>query len=49
MTGGWAISSAAIGYLMSFLFDRTGSYDLLFAIGAVSLLFAMALAAFARK
>lgn len=49
MTGGWAISSATVGYLLSFLFDRTGSYDLLFAIGAVSLLFAMALAAFARK
>ena len=49
MTGGWAISSAAIGYLMSFLFDRTASYDLLFAIGAVSLVFAMGLAAFARR
>jgi predicted MFS family arabinose efflux permease len=49
MTGGWAISSAAIGYMLSFLFDRTGSYDLLFAVGAVSLVFAMGLAAFARR
>ncbi len=49
MTGGWAISSAAVGYLLSFLFDRTGSYNLLFAFGAGSLAFAMTLAAFARK
>lgn len=49
MTGGWAISSAAIGYLMSFLFDRTASYDLLFGIGAASLVCSMILAACARK
>lgn len=49
MTGGWAVSSAAVGYLLSFLFDRTGSYDLLFAFGSVGLVLSMLLAIFARK
>ncbi|HLT76415.1 MAG TPA: YbfB/YjiJ family MFS transporter [Ferrovibrio sp.] len=49
MTGGWAISSAAVGYLLSFLFDRTQSYDLLFAFGAAGLALSMLFAAFARN
>ena len=49
MTGGWAVSSAAVGYLLSFLFDRTGSYDLLFAFGAAGLVLSMLLAIFARR
>lgn len=48
LTGGWALSSAGMGYLLSFLFDRTGSYNLLFAFGAIGLIGAMALAAFAK-
>ncbi|HEX6959571.1 MAG TPA: YbfB/YjiJ family MFS transporter [Ferrovibrio sp.] len=48
LTGGWAVSSAGVGYLMSFLFDRTGSYNLLFAIGAAGLFTASILATFAR-
>lgn len=48
MTGGWALSSAGIAYFMSFLFDRTGSYNLLFALGAASLLCALGFAAFAK-
>lgn len=49
LTGGFAIASAGVGYLLSFLFDRTGSYDLLFGIGAIGLSVAMLLAIFARK
>lgn len=48
LTVGWALSSAGVGYLLSFLFDRTGSYNLLFAFGAAGLLGALLLAAFAK-
>ncbi|MFN4311987.1 MAG: YbfB/YjiJ family MFS transporter [Ferrovibrio sp.] len=49
LTGGFALSSAAVGYAFSYLFDRTGSYNLLFALGAAGLFVAMLLAATARQ
>jgi predicted MFS family arabinose efflux permease len=49
LTGGFAIASAGAGYLMSFLFDRFGSYYLLFGIGTVGLLIAMVLSIFVRN
>lgn len=49
LTGGFALSSAAVGYAFSYLFDRTGSYNLLFALGAAGLFIAMLLAATARQ
>jgi MFS family permease len=39
MTIGFAVAYAAGAYALSFLFDRTGSYALLFGIGAGALLF----------
>ncbi|WP_298726161.1 YbfB/YjiJ family MFS transporter [uncultured Ferrovibrio sp.] len=48
LTVGWALSSAGFGYLLSFLFDLTGSYNLLFAFGAAGLSGALILAAFAK-
>lgn len=49
LTGGFALSSAAVGYAFSYLFDRTGSYNLLFALGAAGLFIAMLLAVTARQ
>lgn len=49
LTGGFALASASVGYAFSYLFDHTGSYTLLFALGAGGLLTAMLLAAAARQ
>lgn len=49
LTAGFAGASAGVGYLFSFLFDRTHSYDLLFALGASGVFIAMLLTIFARK
>jgi predicted MFS family arabinose efflux permease len=49
LTAGFAGGSAGIGYLFSFLFDRTHSYDLLFALGASGVFAAMLLTIFVRK
>ena len=49
LTGGFAIASAAAGYLMSYLFDSFGSYYMLFGIGTVGLLIAMVLSVFVRN
>lgn len=49
LTAGFASASAGIGYLFSWLFDRTHSYDLLFALGSGGILIAMLLTVFVRK
>lgn len=49
LTAGFAGASAGVGYLFSYLFDRTHSYDLLFALGAGGVFAAMLLTIFARK
>jgi len=38
MTATYAVVYAGAGYALSFLFARTGSYDLLFAVGAAAIL-----------
>jgi len=49
LTAGFAGASAGVGYLFSWLFDRTHSYDLLFGLGGIGLFIAMVLTVFARK
>lgn len=49
LTAGFAGASAGVGYLFSWLFDRTHSYDLLFGLGGVGLFIAMLLTIFARS
>lgn len=49
LTAGFASASAGIGYLFSWLFDRTHSYDLLFALGSGGVFIAMLLTIFVRK
>ncbi|WP_341909428.1 YbfB/YjiJ family MFS transporter [Ferrovibrio terrae] len=49
LTAGFAGASAGVGYLFSFLFDQTHSYNLLFALGAAGVFIAMLLTIFARK
>jgi predicted MFS family arabinose efflux permease len=49
LTAGFAGASAGVGYLFSFLFDLTHSYNLLFALGASGVFVAMVLTIFARN
>ncbi|MEK9968453.1 MAG: YbfB/YjiJ family MFS transporter [Ferrovibrio sp.] len=49
LTAGFAGASAGVGYVFSWLFDRTHSYDLLFALGACGIFAAMLLTIFVRK
>lgn len=49
LTAGFAGASAGVGYLFSWLFDRTHSYDLLFGLGSIGLFMAMVLTIFARS
>jgi predicted MFS family arabinose efflux permease len=49
LTAGFAGASAGVGYIFSWLFDRTHSYDLLFALGSAGIFLAMLLTIFARK
>jgi predicted MFS family arabinose efflux permease len=49
LTAGFAGASAGVGYLFSWLFDQTHSYNLLFALGASGIFIAMVLTIFVRK
>lgn len=49
LTAGFAGASAAVGYLFSWLFERTHSYDLLFLLGSAGMFVAMWLTVFARN
>lgn len=49
LTAGFASASAGVGYLFSWLFDQTHSYNLLFALGSGGIFVAMVLNVFARK
>lgn len=49
LTAGFAGASAGIGYVFSYLFDMTHSYNLLFALGASGIFTAMILTIFVRK
>lgn len=49
LTAGFAGASAGVGYLFSWLFEQTHSYNLLFALGAGGVFVAMLLTIFVRK
>lgn len=48
LTAGFAGASAGVGYLFSWLFDQTHSYNLLFALGSAGIFIAMLLTIFVR-
>jgi len=49
LTAGFAGASAGVGYLFSWLFDQTHSYNLLFALGSGGIFIAMLLTIFVRN